>query len=313
MTDFYLCSRMAELNSKMKPERIFHERGIGAYGKFQLYMPLYDFTKAQFLNETELPTEVFVRFSRALGQRGSAETYRDMRGMAVKFLTDDGEYDLICSNMPVFFVDNPEKIFNLYDAVRNEKGMLPDKEKFWKFMADNPETSHMLIWLFSDRGTIKSYRYMESYSVNTYIWRNREDKCFFVRYRWVPLNGIRSISAQEAEFLAGYAPDVMTKDLCDAVEEGHYPEYELMVQVVPQESVKNPETLLRKTLLWPEKKYPYLNIGRLTLNRLPENYFEEIDMAYISPSHIVPGIEIPEDSMTELMCFACDDEYRHRR
>lgn len=313
MTDFYLYNKLAELNSKMKPERIFHERGIGAYGKFQLYMPLYDFTKAQFLNETELPTEVFVRFSRALGHKGSAETCRDIRGMAVKFFTDEGEYDLFCQNMPVFFIDNPKKIFELYEAVRDEKGMSPNREKFWRFIADNPETSHILVWLFSDRGTVKSYKNMESWSVNTYLWRNKENKRFFVRYRWVPLQGVKNISAQEAEFLAGYAPDIMSKDLYESIETGHYPEYELMIQLIPEENVTDKEQMYRKTLYWNDKKYPYLNIGRLTLNKIPADYFEEVEMAYLSPSHIVSGIEIPDDGMLELMCFACDDEHRHRR
>ncbi|QHI73652.1 catalase [Aminipila terrae] len=314
MTDFLLFNKLAEMNREMTPERLFHEKGVGAYGKFNLYMPFFDYTKAGFLNNTEEPTEVFVRFSRALGRRGSSETARDIRGMSVKFFTGSGNYDLLCQNMPVFFINEAGKFPDLYAALRPVNGLSCDREKFWKFIADNPEAFHLIMWLFSNKGTIKSYRHMESFSVNTYIWRNEKNKIFYVRYHWTPLAGIKNISSQEAEFLAGYDPDALTNDLYKAIEDDIYPEYELSVQIIPENAAKEvPFDIFNKTLIWPERACPHIKVGKMTLNRLPSNFHDEVEMCYFSPSNIVPGIEIPDDEMLALMCFAHDDGWRNRR
>lgn len=314
MIDFTLFNKVAEMNREMTPERLFHEKGVGAYGEFKLYMPFYDYTKANFLNDTEKSTEVFVRFSRALGKRGSSETARDLRGMFVKFFTNSGDYDLLCQNMPIFFINDAKKFPDLYQALRPKNGLSFDNEKFWEFMADNPETFHLIMWLFSNKGTIKSYRHMESFSVNTYIWRNKRNKTFYVRYQWVPLIGTKNISAQEAEFLAGYDPDALTNDLYNAIEEGIYPEYELSVQLIPEDVAKEFHfDILNRTMIWPERACPNIKVGKLILNRLPSDFHNEVELSYFSPSNIVSGIEIPHDEMLELMCFAYDDEWRNRR
>ncbi|WP_164914374.1 catalase [Aminipila luticellarii] len=314
MTDFLLFNKLAELNREMTPERLFHEKGVGAYGEFYLYMPFSDYTKADFLNNPEESTEVFVRFSRALGRRGSAETARDVRGMCTKFFTAGGDYDLMCQNMPVFFIKEAKKFPDLYDALRPQNGLSFDREKFWKFMSDNPEAFHLILWLFSNKGTIKSYRHMESFSVNTYIWRNQKNKIFYVRYQWMPLAGIQNIPSQEAEFLAGYDPDALTNDLYNAIEDGIYPEYELSVQIIPENAAKEfPFDIFDKTLTWPERACPHIKVGKLILNRLPSSFHDEVELCYFSPSHVVPGIEIPEDEMLALMCFSHDEEWRNRR
>lgn len=314
MTDFLLFNKLAELNKEMTPERLFHEKGVGAYGKFNLYMPFFDYTKADFLNDTEKSIEVFVRFSRALGRRGSAETSRDVRGMSVKFFTEGGDYDLLCQNMPVFFINDIEKVIDLYQALRPENGLSYDREKFWGFMVENPESFHLIMWMFSNKGTIKSYRHMESFSVNTYIWRNKEDKAFYVRYHWMPIMGVKNITAQEAEFLAGYEPDALTSDLYNAIENKNYPQYELSVQLIPENAIKEFHfDIFNKSLIWPERVCPHIKVGKLTLNKLPSNFHDEVELSYFSPSNIVPGIELPNDEMLALLCFAHDDEWRNRR
>lgn len=314
MTDFLLFNQLAEMNRSMTPERLFHEKGVGAYGEFSLYMPFSDYTKAAFLGDPEKSTEVFVRFSRALGRRGSAETARDVRGMSVKFYTEAGDYDLLCQNMPVFFIDEANKFPELYQALRPQNGLSHDRESFWRFISKNPETLHLILWLFSNRGTMKSYRHMEAFSVHTYRWCNEKGKVFYVRYRWIPMAGAKTISAQEAEFLAGYEPDALTTDLYSAIEEGIYPEYELAVQIIPEHAVREfPFDIFRKTLIWPERICPYIKVGKLTLNRLPSDFHQEVELSYFSPSNTVPGIEIPEDELLNLMCFALDDEWRNRR
>ncbi|QIB69487.1 catalase [Aminipila butyrica] len=314
MTDFLLFNKLAEMNRNMTPERLFHEKGVGAYGEFSLYMPFSDYTEATFLKDTEQTTEVFVRFSRALGRRGSAETARDIRGMSVKFYTEAGDYDLLCQNMPVFFINEAKKFPRLYEALRPRNGLSHDKESFWQFVAENPEALHLILWLYSNKGTIKSYRHMEAFSVHTYRWRNEKGKAFYVRYHWLPLGGTKNISAHEAEFLAGYDPDALTSDLYRAIEEGRYPEYELVVQIIPEHAAREfPFDIFNKTFVWPERSYPHVKVGRLTLNRLPSDFHQEVEMCYFSPSNRVPGIELPEDELLALMCFALDDEWRNRR
>lgn len=314
MTDFILFNKLAEMNREMTPERLFHEKGVGAYGEFSLYMPFSDYTKADFLSNPEETIEVFVRFSKALGKRGSAETTRDIRGMSVKFYTEGGEYDLICQNMPIFFINQAKKFPGLYEALRPENGLTHDRQKFWEFMSSNPESFHLIMWLFSNRGTIKSYRYMEAFSVNTYLWKNRENRRFYVRYRWTPMAGTKNISPQEAEFLAGYDPDALTNDLYKAIDEGKFPQYELSVQLIPETAAKEFSfDILDKTLIWPERACPHIRLGKLTLNKLPSNFHDEVEMCYFSPSNVVEGIEIPDDEMLSLMCFAHDDGWRNRR
>lgn len=302
------------MNRQMTPERLFYEKGVGAYGEFMLYMPFSDYCGAAFLRDPEYSTEVFVRFSRALGRKGSSETARDVRGMEVKFFTEDGEYDLLCQNLPVFLINSAEKFPKLYKALKPDNGFSKDREKFWRFMADNPETFHMLIWLFSSKGTIKSYINMEAFSVNTYIWRNNINQKFFVRYRWTPFAGVKNISAQESEFLAGYEPDTMTLDLYNAIENNRYPEYELSVQLIPcEEAEKLSFDIHNKTLIWPERLFPYVKVGKLVLNRIPNSFHDEVEMSYFSPSNTVKGIELPKDDLLGITCFACDEGFRNRR
>jgi catalase len=314
VADFNLYNKIANMNKEMTPERLMHEKGVGAYGTFYLYMPFCDYTKANFLSNPDNFIEVFVRFSRAMGQRGSAETLRDVRGMAVKFFTEQGIYDLVCQNMPVYFINDANKFPDLYKALRPNNGTSFDNEAFWSFMAENPESFHLIMWLFSNRGTINSYRFMEAYSVNTYQWENEAKETYYVRYKWNPLQGLRDISANEAEFLAGYDPDALTNDLYAAIESGNYPEYELTVQLVPKaREQENKHEIFNKTLIWSERACPQIKVGKIVINKLPTNFHDEVELAYFSPSNTVPGITIPDDDMLMAMCFAHDDSWRNRR
>lgn len=313
MADFKLFNKIANMNKEMIPERIMHERGVGAYGTFYLYMPFSDYTKAEFLCDTDNFIEVFVRFSRALGKRGSAETLRDVRGMAVKFFTNQGVYDLICQNMPVYFINDANKFPELYRALRPNNGTSFNNDAFWKFVSNNPESLHLIMWLYSNRGTINSYRFMEAYSVNTYLWENELKESYYVRYKWNPLQGIRDIPANEAEFLAGYDPDALTNDLFSAIENGNYPEYELTVQLIPKGKESEQREIFDTTLVWPERACPQIKVGKIVLNRLPSDFHDEVDLAHFSPSNTVPGIAVPDDDLLTAMCFAYDDSWRNRR
>jgi catalase len=237
-----------------------------------------------------------------------------VKGFSTKFFTKDGNYDLICSNMPMFFINEAKKLPQLIKAFAPKRDTdLADNESLWRFLAENPEAINIITWLYSDRGTTKSYRHIEGYSVNTYKWVNADGDTHFVRYKWIPLGGVKEISRNEAEFLSGFDPDVASKDLYEAIEDGGYPEYELAVQLV---SEKNKEfyhfDLFDCTIAWHEKEIPYTVIGKMVLNKLPEDFYEEVEKSSFSPSRLTSGIAFSEDKLLEVISFACNMEARSR-
>jgi len=289
-------------------------KGTGAHGYFRVYMPMSDFTTAAFLQNPERKTPVLVRFSTMSGSKGSADTLRDVRGFAVKFYTTEGNYDLVCTSLPVFYIRDAIHFPELMHALKPSPSTnLTEPARFWNYIAEAPEATHMVTWLFSDNGTLKSYRHMEGFSINTYVWISENGQRQLVRYHWKPMLGRKNITRYEAEFLAGFDPDAAARDLCDSLERGELTEYELNVQLIPFDQQDQYDfDPLDATKAWPETVIPLLKVGKLTLNKATENYLEEVEKAAFSPANIVPGIEFSFDRLLQGAIFASMDAERHR-
>jgi catalase len=295
-----------------------HAKGAGAYGYFQVYKSMAKYTHAKFLQDPKKKTPVVVRFSTVVGARGSADTARDPRGFAVKFYTEDGNYDLVGNNLPVFFIRDALKFPDMVHAFKPA----PDtgyptsssaNSRFWDFISLTPESTHMITWLFSDRGTVKSYRKMEGFGVNTYKWVNAEGEAVYVKYHWKPVEGVEAIDRHEATRLAGEDPDIATRDLHDTIVSGKTVEYELKVQVMEiADELKQSFDPLDATKTWPEDKFPLMPVGKMVLNRNPENYFAEVEQSAFAPASIVPGIEFSADKLLQGRIFSYPDTQRHR-
>jgi len=314
LQDVQLIDKLTRFVRERIPERVVFAKGTGAHGYFRVYMPMSDFTKAAFLQNPDRKTPVFVRFSTMTGSKGSADTLRDVRGFAVKFYTTEGNYDLISISLPVFYIRDAIHFPELMHALKPSPSTnLTEPARFWKYISETPEATHMTTWLFSDNGTVKSYRHMEGYSINTYVWITANGQRQLVRYHWKPIQGIKSITRHEAEFLAGFDPDAATRDLCDSLERGELTEYELNVQLIPFDKQDQYDfDPLDATKLWPENLVPLLKVGKLTLNKATENYFEEVEKSAFSPANIVPGIEFSFDRLLQGGIFASLDAQRHR-
>ncbi len=314
LQDVRLIDKLSRFVREAIPERAVFAKGAGAHGYFRVYMPMSDFTKAAFLQDPDRKTPVFVRFSTMTGSKGSADTLRDVRGFAVKFYTTEGNYDLICSSLPVFYIRDAIQFPELMHALKPSPSTnLTEPARFWNYISETPETTNMITWLFSDCGTMKSYRHMEGYSINTYVWEADTGHRQLVRYHWKPLLGSKNITRQEAEFLAGFDPDAASRDLCDSLEGGELTEYELNVQLIPIEKQDQYDfDPLDATKLWPEKQAPLLKVGKLTLNKATGNYLEEVEKSAFSPANTVPGIDFSFDRLLQGSIFATLDAHRHR-
>ena len=318
LQDVHLIEKLAHFDRERIPERVVHARGAGAHGSFQVYKSMAPFTQAKFLQDPKKQTPVFVRFSTVVGARGSADTVRDPRGFAVKFYTEEGNYDLVGNNLPVFFIRDAIKFPDMVHAFKpapdtNIPTSSSANSRFWDFISLTPESMHMITWLFSDRGTVKSYRKMEGFGVNTYIWVNTEGKAVYVKYHWKPMAGIETIDRQEATRLAGEDPDIATRDLYETIASGKTVEYELNVQLMEiAGELKQSFDPLDPTKTWPEDKFPLMPIGKMVLNRNPENYFAEVEQAAFCPASVVPGIELSADKLLQGRVFSYADTQRYR-
>lgn len=314
LQDVQLIDKLTRFVRERIPERVVFAKGTGAHGYFRVYMPMSDFTKASFLQNPDRKTPVFVRFSTMTGSKGSADTMRDVRGFAVKFYTTEGNYDLVSTSIPVFYIRDAINFPELMHALKPSPSTnIIEPARFWKYISETPEATHMATWLFSDDGTVKSYRHMEGHSVNTYVWVSENGQRQLVRYHWEPTLGVKNITRQEAEFLAGFDPDAASRDLCDSLERGELTEYELSVQMIPFEKQDQYEfDLLDATKIWPENKIPMLKVGKLTLNKATGNYLEEVEKAAFSPANVVPGIEFSFDRLLQGSIFSSLDAQRHR-
>jgi len=313
MEDFHFREKMTHFDHERIPERIVHARGYAAHGFFQVYEPMAEFTKAKFLQDPSVKTPVFVRFSTVAGSRGSGDTVRDVRGFSTKFYTEEGNYDLVGNNIPVFFIQDAIKFPDLIHAVKPEPhNEIPQAasahDTFWDFIANNTESAHMIMWHTSDRAIPRSYRMMEGFGVHTFRFVNEQGKARFVKFHWKPVLGVHSLVWDEAQKIAGKDPDFHRRDLFEAIEKGDYPEYELGVQMIEEEDeFKFDFDVLDPTKLWPEELVPVKIIGKMTLNQNPTNYFAETEQVAFHPGHVVPGIDFSNDPLLQGRLFSYTD------
>ena len=310
LEDFHLREKITHFDHERIPERIVHARGSGAHGFFQVYEPLGKWTSAGFLNDPARRTPVFVRFSTVAGSRGSSDLARDARGFAVKFYTEEGNFDLVGNNIPVFFIQDGVKFPDFVHAVKPEPhNEMPQAasahDTFWDFISLMPESAHMIMWVMSDRAIPRSYRMMEGFGVHTFRFVNDRGQARFVKFHWKPLLGLHQVVWDEAQKISGKDPDFHRRDLWDAIASGNFPEYELGVQIVEEKDEhKFDFDLLDATKLIPEELVPVQRIGKLTLDRNPDNFFAETEQVAFHVGHLVPGIDVTEDPLMQGRLFS---------
>jgi len=314
LEDFHFREKMTHFDHERIPERIVHARGSGAHGVFRVYDgSMTKFTKAAFLTDPSRETPVFVRFSTVAGSRGSSDLARDARGFATKFYTDEGIFDLVGNNIPVFFIQDAVKFPDLIHSVKPEPhNEMPQAasahDTFWDFISLMPESMHMIMWVMSDRAIPRSYRMMEGFGVHTFRLVNERNQSRFVKFHWKPLLGIHSVVWDEALKISGKDPDFHRRDLWDAIASGEFPEWELGVQIVEEaDEHKFDFDLLDSTKLIPEELVPVRRIGRLTLNRNPDNFFAETEQVAFHLGHVVPGIDFSDDPLLQGRLFSYVD------
>ncbi|MFD5562758.1 MULTISPECIES: catalase [Kitasatospora] len=311
--DHYLIEKMAQFNRERVPERVVHAKGSGAYGTFEVTQDISRFTRADLFQPGKR-CDMLARFSTVAGELGSPDTWRDPRGFALKFYTEQGNYDLVGNNTPVFFVRDPSKF---QDFIRSQKRRpdngLRDHDMQWDFWTLSPESAHQVTWLMGDRGIPKNWRHMDGFSSHTYSWVNAAGERFWVKYHFRTDQGNDFLTQAEADRLAGADGDVHRRDLFEAIEGGDFPSWTLHVQVMPFDEAWdyrfNPFDL---TKVWPHGDYPLIEVGRFTLNRNPEDHFVHIEQAAFEPSNLVPGVGVSPDKMLLGRIFSYPDTHRHR-
>lgn len=305
LEDFILREKLTHFDHERIPERVVHARGSGAHGYFECDQPVPHLTRANLFSEAGRRTPVFVRFSTVAGERGSADTVRDTRGFAVKFYTDEGNWDLVGNNIPVFFIQDAMKFPDVVHAVKPEPHhQMPQAssahDTFWDFVSLMPESIHHVMWVMSDRGIPRSYRMMQGFGVNTYRFVNARNESVFVKFHWLPLAGTHSLVWDEAVKIAGADPDYHRRDLWESIEAGVWPEYELAVQTFTEEMARQFSfDVLDATKLVPEELVPLQVLGRLVLNRNPDNFFAETEQVAFCAAHVVPGIDFSDDPLLQ--------------
>jgi len=316
--DFHLREKITHFDHERIPERVVHARGAAAHGVFQVYEDLSDLTMAGLLTDPSRQTPVFVRFSTVAGSRGSTDCASDVRGFAVKFYTDEGVWDLVGNNMPVFFIQDAIKFPDLIHAVKPEpNNEIPQAasahDTFWDFVSLTPESAHMLMWVMSDRALPRSFAMMEGFGVHTFRLINDAGKARFVKFHWKPIKGVKSLVWDEAQKISGKDPDFHRRDLFEAIERGDYPEWELGLQIVEEkDEFKFDFDLLDPTKIIPEELVPARRVGKLTLNRNPDNFFAETEQVAFHTGHVVPGIDFTNDPLLQGRLFSYVDTQLRR-
>lgn len=305
LEDFILREKITHFDHERIPERVVHARGSAAHGIFENYDSLADVTRASIFSEAGKQTPVFVRFSTVAGERGSADTVRDVRGFAVKFYTDEGNWDLVGNNIPVFFIQDAMKFPDLVHAVKPEPHhAMPQAssahDTFWDFVSLMPESTHMLLWQMSDRAIPRSYRTMQGFGVHTFRLVNAAGESVFCKFHWTPLSGTHSLVWDEAVKIAGADPDFHRRDLWEAIEAGEFPQWELGLQIFTEEQAESFQfDVLDPTKVVPEELVPVVPVGKLTLNRNPDNFFAETEQVAFCTAHVVPGIDFSNDPLLQ--------------
>ncbi|MBL7060796.1 MAG: catalase [Actinobacteria bacterium] len=312
--DVHLLEKLGHFNRERIPERVVHAKGAGAHGYFEVTADVTKYTRANFLSEIGKRTDVFARFSTVGGEKGSADAARDPRGFALKFYTEEGNYDMVGNNTPIFFIRDPLKFPDFIHTQKRHPGTnLKDADMFWDFLSLTPESNHQVTILFSDRGTPATYRHMNGYSSHTYKWYNQKGEYCWVKYHFKTEQGIQNLNRDEATEMSGKDPDHATHDLYQAIKREEFPSWSLEIQIMTPEQARdyrfNPFDI---TKVWLHADFPPITIGRLVLNRNPENYFAEVEQAAFSPANFVPGIAASPDKMLQGRLFAYHDSHLHR-
>ncbi len=313
--DFLLFEKMAHFNRERIPERVVHAKGSGAYGHFVCTnKDMARYTTAKLFSGTGKRTPAFIRFSTVGGEKGSADTERDPRGFAVKFYTEEGNWDMVGNNTPIFFIRDPLKFGDfIHTQKRDPQTNLKSPTMMWDFWSLSPESLHQVTILFSDRGTPDGYRHMDGFSSHTFSLINAKNELFYVKWHFKTLQGIKNFTRESAEEMKGRDPDYSQRDLFDAIQKGNFPKWRVSLQIMPEKEADsyhvNPFDL---TKVWPHKDYPLIEVGELAFDRNPENYFAEVEQAAFEPKNIVPGMGYSPDKMLQARLISYPDAHRYR-
>ena len=314
LQDFLLHEDMAHFNRERIPERVVHAKGTGAFGTFTVTHDISQFTKAKIFSEVGKQTKMFARFSTVGGEKGSADTERDPRGFALKFYTEDGNWDLVGNNTPVFFVKDPKKFSHfIHTQKRDPKTNCKSPTMMWDFWSLNPESLHQVMILMSDRGTPLSYRNMHGFGSHTFSLINKENEKVWVKFHFITAQGIKNFLGKDASDMRGIDPDHAQRDLVDAIEAKDFPKWNMKIQVMTQAQAKtfqwNPFDL---TKVWPHGDFPMMDVGVMELNEIPQNYFRDVEQAAFAPAHVVDGISYSPDKMLQGRILSYPDAHRYR-
>nr|WP_306306675.1 catalase [Pseudomonas citronellolis] len=314
LQDVWLLEKLAHFDREVIPERRMHAKGSGAHGTFTVTHDITRYTKARLFSEIGKSTEVFVRFSTVAGERGAADAERDIRGFAIKFYTEQGNWDLVGNNTPVFFLRDPLKFPDLNHAVkRDPRTHLRSAENNWDFWTLLPEALHQVTIVMSDRGLPRSYRHMHGFGSHTFSFISPQNERSWVKFTWKTQQGIENLTDQQAEALVGRDRESAQRDLYGSIEEGRFPRWTLYVQIMPEaDAATCPINPFDLTKVWPHGDYPLIEVGVLELNRNPANYFAEVEQAAFSPANVVPGIGFSPDKMLQARLFSYGDAQRYR-
>jgi len=314
LQDFHLIDKLAHFDRERIPERVVHAKGAGAHGYFEVTHDITSLCKAKFLSAVGKRTPIFTRFSTVAGEKGSADTARDPRGFAVKFYTEEGNWDMVANNTPVFFIRDPSQFPDFIHCLkRNPQTNLRDWNAFWDFLSLSPESCHQVTMVFSNRGTPDGFRHMDGFSGHSLKLVNKDGGFSWVKFHFKTNQGIKNLSDSKAQALAGENPDYATQDLFDAIAKGDYPSWTVYIQVMkPEDADTYRFNTFDITKVLPHADYPLQEIGRIVLNRNPANYYAEVEQVAFSPSHMVPGIEPSPDKMLQGRLFSYPDTHRHR-
>ncbi len=313
--DVHLLEKLAHFNRERVPERVVHAKGAGAHGYFEVTNnDISKYTKADFLSQAGKRTPMFIRFSTVAGELGSADTVRDPRGFAVKFYTEEGNYDIVGNNTPVFFIRDAIKFPDfIHTQKRHPQTHLKNPTAVWDFWSLSPESLHQVTILMSDRGIPATLRHMHGFGSHTFKWVNAEGQAVWVKYHFKTDQGVKNLDVDVAAKLAGENPDYHTEDLFNAIDNGDFPSWTLYVQIMPFEDANTYKwDPFDVTKVWSQKDYPLIEVGKMTLDRNPENYFAEVEQATFSPGTLVPGVEPSPDKMLQGRLFAYADAHRYR-
>lgn len=314
LQDFFLHEKLAHFNRERIPERIVHAKGSGAYGTFTVTNDISKYTKAKLFNKVGKQTRLFARFSTVGGEKGSADTERDPRGFAIKFYTEDGNWDLVGNNTPVFFIKDPKKFPDfIHTQKRDPYSNCKSATMMWDYWSFNPESLHQVLILMSNRGTPDGYRFMNGYGSHTFSLVNDNNERVYVKFHYKTMQGIKNLSDSEAIYLKGIDPDYAQRDLVEAIDKGDYPKYALKIQVMTIEEADsfrwNPFDV---TKVWPHASFPLIDVGVIELNENPNNYFAHVEQSAFAPSNLVDGIGFSPDKMLQGRILAYPDAHRYR-